>query len=347
MRTVLFPILLIFLLGPLFSFSPADNGKRAYLNFVAPYQYVQGGSFIMGYHEPNYNQPARTPTRQVTVHSFYLSEKEITVGEYMAFFEDMTVRYGRDSASKYLPNHRIWQAWQAGSEARRNGYLFDPRFRNEPIVGITHTQAAAYCDWLNLRRQDILDTNPKVANKYQFKQLMGRFRLPTEAEWEYAARGGRPVAVRDGDSWERPPLYPWGRDIRQYNRKKEAYLPANFLDGIYDPLHDGHELLAPVGAYPPNDYGLYDMSGNVAEWTANVWVPDAFLKDDRGHGGPDGWLKPPLPPGADPMRRVVKGGSFLMVEEAMQCGAREGRTADSTYLDVGFRVAASKIGSPF
>jgi formylglycine-generating enzyme required for sulfatase activity len=166
-------------------------------------------------------------------------------------------------------------------------YWHDPAFNRprQPVVGVTFEDARAYCVWLT--------------------RVTGvRHRLPTEAEWEAAARGGL-----IGEP------YPWGREAPDAGGRFRAnYNPDTFA-------RDGYRFTAPVGAFPPNGYGLFDMAGNVAEWCAEAASPP---------GRPT--------PFAAPEYRVAKGGSWYSRARDLRCAARQlvpPHTADGY---IGFRV---------
>ncbi len=195
-------------------------------------------------------------------------------------------------------------------------YFSHRGFSEYPVVGVTWEQAHAFCRW----RTDFLEDAT-----HQGAQV---YRLPTEAEWEYAARGGRKMAA-----------YPWGSN---YARDAQGCFLANFKPyrGAYN--DDTGSTTMRVAQFRPNDFGLFDMAGNVAEWTLsaytstnNVYTHDLnpdyqymARKDD-----PD-VLK----------RKIVKGGSWKDVSAYLQCGARtyEYQYEDRSYI--GFRCVRSYIG---
>lgn len=195
-------------------------------------------------------------------------------------------------------------------------YFSHRGFSDYPVVGVTWEQAHAFCRW----RTDYLE-----GATHQGAQV---YRLPTEAEWEYAARGGRKMSA-----------YPWGGN---YARDAQGCFLANFKPyrGAYN--DDTGTATMKVAQFRPNDYGLFDMAGNVSEWTAttytsttNVYTHD--LNPDfqymARYDDPD-VLK----------RKVIKGGSWKDISAYMQCGARtyEYQYEDRSYL--GFRCVRSYIG---
>lgn len=189
-------------------------------------------------------------------------------------------------------------------------------FAEYPVVGITWEQAHAFCQW----RTDYLEGATS--------QHAQPYRLPTEAEWEYAARGGRKMAA-----------YPWGGN---YARDAQGCFLANFKPyrGAYN--DDTGTSTMRVAQFRPNDFGLFDMAGNVSEWTSSSYTStnNVYVHD----------LNPEFQYMArktDPdalKRKIVKGGSWKDISAYMQCGARtyEYQYEDRSYL--GFRCVRSYIG---
>lgn len=198
-----------------------------------------------------------------------------------------------------------------------HGYFSMPGYAEYPVVGVTWEQANAFCHW----RTHLLHNLGGVSSNI--------YRLPTEAEWEYAARGKRKMA-----------MYPWGD---KYARSADGCFMANFKPYRGSYYDDTGTSTMPVKQFYPNDFGLYDMAGNVAEWTAsaysnmaNVSVHDMnpeytynARKDD-----PD-ILK----------RKVVKGGSWKDVSYYLQCGVRTYEYQYESRSYIGFRCVRSFIGN--
>ena len=216
------------------------------------------------------------------------------------------------------PDTMVWirDFQQAYNDPKMLKYFSHEGYANYPVVGVTWEQAHAFCNWRSKIMQDNAGLDAQV------------YRLPTEAEWEYAARGGRKMAT-----------YPWGGNyVRDY---KGCFL-ANFkpYHGAYND-DTGNAPMA-VASYRPNDFGLFDMAGNVAEWTRESFSPTlnsivhdynpnhAYMarKDD-----PD-QLK----------RKVIKGGSWKDVKDYLQCGARDYEYQYESRPYIGFRCVRSYIG---
>ena len=196
------------------------------------------------------------------------------------------------------------------------GYFNMPGYAEYPVVGVTWEQAHAFCHW----RTHLLRT--------QGKQMAQAYRLPTEAEWEYAARGGRRAA-----------MYPWGD---KYARDAEGCFMANFKPYRGSYHDDTGTATMSVGRFKPNDFGLFDMAGNVAEWTASSYssTSNAHVHD----------MNPEFPYVArkdDPeilKRKVLKGGSWKDVSYYLQCGVRTYEYQYESRSYIGFRCVRSAIG---
>ena len=200
-------------------------------------------------------------------------------------------------------------------------YFWHPAYDNYPVVGVSWKQATAFAIW----RTNFL--NDALAKSKQ--AWVHSDRLPLESEWEYAARGGLDHS-----------MYPWGG---YYTRNKQGCFLANFkpLRGNY--IDDGGSTTLPVGSYTPNEYGLYDMAGNAAEWTANAFDESAYIfshdlnPDYKYNAKPD-----------DPVvlkRKSVRGGSWKDIGYYLQCGTRTYEYQDTAKSYIGFRCVRSYLGS--
>ena len=204
------------------------------------------------------------------------------------------------------------------NEPFTRNYFWHPAFDDYPVVGVNWKMARAFCHWRtylwNYYRTDEPNTE--------------EFRLPTEYEWEYAARGGRDLAP-----------FPWGA---YYVRNAKGCLLANFKPGRGNYPEDGGYYTVRADAYFPNDYGLYCMAGNVAEWTETAYFENAQayihdLNPDIKYNAAD----------SDPevyKRKVVRGGSWKDVLYYLQTGTRSWEYQDTTKSYVGFRCALTFLG---
>lgn len=199
-------------------------------------------------------------------------------------------------------------------------YFWHPSFDDYPVVGVSWVQASAFSIWRTkymndaLRKQGIADVQA--------------YELPLESQWEYAARGGLDLS-----------MYPWGGP---YTRNYEGCFLANFkpLRGNY--IDDGNVYAGKVGSYEPNEFGLYDMAGNVAEWTRGSFHPSAYIFQHD--------LQPDYQYNATPQdppvmkRKVIRGGSWKDIAYFLQTSARDYEYQDSTKPYIGFRNVRAYIG---
>ena len=199
-------------------------------------------------------------------------------------------------------------------------YFHHPSFDDYPVVGVSWKQAVAFSKW----RTSILD-------KYLMSRdepLHDEFRLPTETEWEYAARGGFDLSP-----------YPWGGP---YTTNEVGCFLANFKPRRGNYVADGGIKTVKVASYNPNNFGLYDMSGNVAEWTSNAYDESAFnfshdMNMDFNYDAQD----------TDPQilkRKVIRGGSWKDISHFIQVGTRDYEYQDTAKSYIGFRNVISFIG---
>ena len=199
-------------------------------------------------------------------------------------------------------------------------YFWHPSFDDYPVVGVSWVQATAFSIW----RTDYMNT----ALRKEGIADVQNYRLPLETEWEYAARGGLDLS-----------MYPWGGP---YTRNYKGCFLANFkpLRGNY--IDDGNVYAGKVGSYEPNEYGLYDMSGNVAEWTCCAYHPSAYLFQHDLQPNYEYNAKPQDPPVLK--RKAIRGGSWKDIAYFLQTSTRDYEYQDSTKSYVGFRNVRSYIG---
>ncbi len=328
------------------------KGNVAFAEMV----WIPGGEFTMG-SEADWAYPNEGPEHRVRVSGFWMDKHALTNAEFARFVEEtgyVTVAERAvewEEMKKQVPpgtpkppekvlqpgslvfqkterpvdlrNMGNWWRWTTGANWRQpEGPGSNLKGReNHPVVQVAWEDAAAYAKWAGKR-------------------------LPTEAEWEYAARGGL-----EGKR------YAWGDEERP-----EGRWMANRWTGDFpwrNTEEDGFAGVAPVGSFPPNGYGLYDMGGNVWQWCADVYHGGAYLERARegvccDPQGPEvgaverplaGDPSPPDVPGV--LRRVLKGGSYLCHPdycESYRPAARRGSTPDSATNHTGFRCVRSESG---
>ena len=213
--------------------------------------------------------------------------------------------------------HDFTYSW---NEPMTQMYFWHPTYDHYPVVGISWQQARAFCVW-RTRLMNVWRENRGLV-------IVNDFRLPTEAEWEYAARG----------NFDQSP-YPWGGP---YIRNSRGCFLGNFkpLRGNY--IDDGGLHTIVVAHYWPNGFGLYDMAGNVSEWTANTFEESAYnfahdLNMDYRYVA-DKNDAPTL------KRKVIRGGSWKDIGYYMQNGTRTYEYQDTSKCYVGFRCVQTYLG---
>ncbi len=231
--------------------------------------------------------------------AFIMHDQVLVYPDTLSWVENFTYSYNEPMTKLYF-NHAGYDTY--------------------PVVGVSWKQATAFCIW----RSNLLNNYLKSEGQ----PLAMDYRLPTEAEWEYAARGG----IEHG-------IYPWGG---YYTRNNRGCFVANFkpLRGRY--TDDGSVRTSAVMSYAPNEYGLYDMAGNVAEWTSSAFDEASYVythdmnPDYKYNARPD-----------DPIvmkRKVTRGGSWNGIAYYLQCGTRAYEYQDSTSCFIGFRCIRDYIG---
>lgn len=202
-------------------------------------------------------------------------------------------------------------------------YFWHPGFDDYPVVGITWKQAKAFCNWRTKLHNDFLASRREAT--------LQDYRLPTEVEWEYAARGDHQSS-----------MYPWGG---YYTRKKDGSFMGNFkpLRGNY--VEDGGMATMKVGSYDANDFGLYDMAGNVAEWTGDAYDEAAYTYINDFNPKFEYNAKPGDAPAMK--RKVIRGGSWKDISAFLQVSTRSYEYQDTTKSYVGFRCVRSSFGNEF
>ncbi len=271
---------------------------------------LEGGAFLMGSEDPfAYPEDGEGPVRPVEVSPFWIDVCAVSNADFSRFVEETgyvteTEGFGWSFVfagllpDDFPPTHGVAQApwWRKveGADWRHpTGPDSDLEARmDHPVVHVSWSDAQSYCQWTGKR-------------------------LPTEAEWEFAARGGLEGSV-----------FPWGDDLQPGGEHR-----MNVFQGTFPGQNtraDGFVGTCPVGAFPPNGYGLHNATGNVWEWTTD-WFHPTFRRRDakRDPKGP--------PRGTN---KVQRGGSYLCHHSycrRYRVAARQGSTPDSSTGNVGFR----------
>ena len=274
---------------------------------------LSGGRFLMGSDDDSFPADGEGPVREVTLSPFWIDRYAVTNAAFTAFtqatgYVSEAERFGWSFVfygllpEGFPPTRGVaqtpwWRQVYGATWAHPEGPHSDLSGRAEhPVVHVSWNDAAAYAAWAGKR-------------------------LPTEAEWEYAARGGL-----EGKR------YPWGDRLTEGKKHR-----CNIWQGTFpssNTVKDGFYGTAPVDAFAPNGYGLYNMVGNTWEWCQDFWSPDYHVNGPRDD--------PSGPPTGE--ARVVKGGSHLC--HASYCNryrvaARTHNTPDSTLGHTGFRLVRS------
>jgi formylglycine-generating enzyme len=301
--------------------------------------WIPGGTFRMG---SDKHYPEEAPAHRVTVDGFWIDRTPVTNREFRRFVNAtgyVTLAEIKPKATDYpgaLPHMlkagslvftppgravdlRDWgQCWafKFGASWRRP---YGPRssisgLDEHPVVHVAWCDVEAYAKWAGKE-------------------------LPTEAEWEFAARGGL-----DGAE------FAWGDELSPGGKHL-----ANTWQGLFpnqNLAQDGYERTSPVTAFPPNAYGLYDMIGNVWEWTADWWsqrhqtdAPKACCIPENPRGGPEAASHDPCHPIAKIARKVLKGGSHLCAPNycrRYRPAARHAQQIDSSMSHIGFRCVVRR-----
>lgn len=204
------------------------------------------------------------------------------------------------------------------NEPMTRNYFWHPAFDDYPVVGVNWKMAKAFSYWRTKLWNMFGETNENSED----------FRLPTEHEWEYAARGGREEAP-----------YPWGA---YYTRNAKGCLLANFKPGRGNYPEDGGLYTVKGDGYYPNDYGLYCMAGNVAEWTETAYFENSysFLHDLN----PDIRYDAKEEDDKTAKRKVIRGGSWKDVAFFLNTGTRTYEYQDTTKCYIGFRNVLTFLG---
>ncbi|MDR2384256.1 MAG: SUMF1/EgtB/PvdO family nonheme iron enzyme [Tannerella sp.] len=200
-------------------------------------------------------------------------------------------------------------------------YFTHPGYNDYPVVGVSWEQANAFCVWrTNLYKENLMN----IPAGFEIEP----YRLPTEGEWEYAARSGK-----------NENKYPWETDALKDS--KDCFM-ANFKPGDGNYTDDGHLITARVASFLPNEFGLYDMAGNVAEWTASVFTESG--PQQMNDINPDLRYNAAKEDPYDMKKKVVRGGSWKDVARFIRSDIRSFEYQNETRSYIGFRCVRTQVG---
>ncbi len=312
------------------------------------YRLIQAGQFEMGSRDTggfrkDHTQLNETDsnTRHAVVLSqpFYLATKEVTVGQFRKFVQatkSLTTAEQNGSGIvgwKPVNDNRgqVKSSFQTDAEFtwQRPGFDQDD---SHPVVGISYHDAKAYCTWLNHERLN--------GQRHKGDQL---YRLPTEAEWEYAARAGTETHFSFGDDY-RDTIHQHANIANvELERESAGRAALQWLIDVESGHSDGFAFTAPVGTYPANPWGLHDMHGNVWEWCEDRYV-DTFYDQFKSQGHAQ-FRKRAIDPlcterwNEHGQWQVIRGGSWFVSPQQSRSAGRGVFNANDAACYVGFRVA--------
>jgi formylglycine-generating enzyme len=293
--------------------------------------WIPGGTFLMG---SDRHYPEEAPVHRVSVDGFWIDRAPVTNADFVRFL----TATGYQTYAEIPPRAEDYPGALPGMLYAGSMVFLKPRHRVDP-AGCSWWQFLAGADVrhpLGPRSSlDGLADHPAVHVAYRDVEAYAKWagkELPTEAEWEFAARGGL-----DGAE------YAWGDELYRQGRHM-----ANTWQGEFpwqNLCEDGYEWTAPVGAFPPNDYGLYEMAGNVWEWTSDWYQEHGKIKHacctiDNPRGGVPEQSYDPRTPDIKIPRKVMKGGSYLCAPNycrRYRPAARMAQAVDTSTCHLGFR----------
>jgi len=271
---------------------------------------IEGTGFYLP-KEESFNSDRIFDTKQI-VYNYTTFDAEAAIksnsGSRKEFFKEKSIEIYPDTAAW------IKDFSYSYNEPMHNDYFWHSTYSDYPVVGVSWEQAKAFAHWRTMYKN-------RNKDKSKNTQRVSSFRLPSEAEWEYAARGG----IESG-------TYPWGGP---YTTDAEGCFLANFKPNRGDYAADEALYTVEAKSFFPNDYGLYNMAGNVSEWTQSSY--------DMGSYTFDSGLNPNISDSTN-LRKVTRGGSWKDVAYFLRVSTRDYEYKDEQRSYIGFRTVQDYLG---
>ncbi len=303
------------------SMEPCEQVRDTILPVLLPdMAAIPGGTFLMGSAESEEDADSdERPRHEVTLSSFRMSRTEVTLGQFRSFVQATGyVTDAEKEGSSYAFDKKGDWGEQPGVNWRHDERGKLRRNDRYPVIHVSWNDAIAYCNWLS-EYSGLMKVYVVEGDNVTVLRDANGYRLPTEAQWEYAAgNGARHTRYSWGDG---PPEGRRGGNVADETARKK------FPDWtVFEGYSDGFVYGAPAGSFEPNDFGLYDMTGNVWEWCWD-WFGDY---DDKAQTNPQG--------AEEGLYRVVRGGSWGNYPRRCRVACRGRYDPDDRYDGIGFRL---------
>jgi len=282
------------------------------------FKYITGGCYSMGQSPAGKNELIKvrgaekyktaysdeTPKHEVCVDGFYMGKYEVTVEQWNIFIQENSYQTDAEkNAGNKIGCYSLKNNKWIYAKGRYWNNLGFPQSANSPVACISHNDVTQYINWLNLKSDK-------------------QYRLPTEAEWEYAARGGTKNSRFWGDAVDKTACQ--YANVANNKRSRNNYFPCD----------DGHKWSSPVGSFNANDFDMYDMLGNVWEWCSDKYKSNYYLNSPRSN-----------PPGASSGQiYAIRGGSWNGRSSDIRAANRNWAEHNTRKSNVGFRLVTQTTG---